>query len=392
MATTALRPEALEAMLPYLREEFGNPQSIYPLGSRARQAVERAREQVAAFLGARPEEIIFTSSGAEANNLALRGLAQAAQKKGQHVIVSRMEHHSVLNSARVLERMGFAVTFLSPDRHGLISPQAVEAAMTPETVLVSIIHASPEVGTIEPIAEIAQVVKARGALMHTDCVASAGQLRLDVQALGVDALSISAHIFYGPKGAGALYLKRGTRIVPLIYGGIQESGRRAGTENVPAIVGMGVAAELAQAELAQRAQRLRALRDRLVQGLRERIEHLHYTGHPQHRLPGHASFCVEFIEGEAMLLMLAQKGIYAATGSACSSKALKASPVLLSMGIAAELAQGSVVFSLGDDNTEEDVEVLLREFPQVVARLREISPYAQGWGKREDEGPCIPRS
>jgi len=249
MATTALRPEALEAMLPYLREEFGNPQSIYPLGSRARQAVERAREQVAAFLGARPEEIIFTSSGAEANNLALRGLAQAAQKKGQHVIVSRMEHHSVLNSARVLERMGFAVTFLSPDRHGLISPQAVEAAMTPETVLVSIIHASPEVGTIEPIAEIAQVVKARGALMHTDCVASAGQLRLDVQALGVDALSISAHIFYGPKGAGALYLKRGTRIVPLIYGGIQESGRRAGTENVPAIVGMGVAAELAQAEV-----------------------------------------------------------------------------------------------------------------------------------------------
>jgi cysteine desulfurase len=392
VATNPLRPEALEAMMPFLKEEFGNPLSIYPLGTKAREAVEAARAQVAALVNAKTQEIVFTASGAEANNFALRGLAYANKQKGSHIIVSRMEHHSVLNPARILEKEGFAVTYLPPDKHGLIDPAAVEKAIIKETILVSVIHASPEVGTIEPVKEIAHIAKKRGVLCHTDAVAAVGNIPVDVLDLGVDALSMSAHQFYGPKGAGALYLKGGTRIVPLVYGGIQEGGRRAGTENVPAIVGMGKAAELAAGEITGRMERLRRLRDRMVEGALKKIENLHYTGHPEKRLPGHASFCVEFVEGEAMLLMLSAKGIYVASGSACSSKALKASPVLLSMGVPAQLAQGSVVFSLGESNTDEDVDYIVEEFPKAVARLREISPYQKGWGGQEETGACIPKN
>ncbi|MDA8170131.1 MAG: cysteine desulfurase family protein [Nitrospiraceae bacterium] len=392
MATNPLRPEVLDAMMPYLKEEFGNPMSLYALGQKSKKALEEARGQVAALIGAKPQEIIFTASGAEANNMAVRGLAMASKAKGSHIIVSKMEHHSVLNPARMLEKEGFAVTFLPVDKYGMVDPGALEKAITKETVLISVVHASPEVGTIEPVEEIGRIAKKHGVLFHTDAVASAGYLPVDVEALGVSALSLSAHEFYGPKGAGALYLKGGTRIVPLIYGGIQESGRRAGTENIPAIVGMGKAAELAKAGLAERAGKLARLRDRLVAGVLEGIGHVYYTGHPEHRLPGHASFCVEFIEGEAMLLMLAAKGIYAASGSACSSKALKASPVLLSMGISSQLAQGSIVFSLGTDNAEDDIEYAIREFPAVVKRLREISPYAGGWGGVKETGTCIPKN
>ncbi len=392
MATNPMRPEVLEAMMPFFRERYGNPLSLYELGQNAKGALEEARSKVAQLVGAKPQEMIFTSSGAEANNFAIKGLAGAHAKKGRHIIVSKMEHHSILNPARALEKEGFAVTFLPVDKNGLVDPAVLEKAITNETSLVSVIHASPEVGTIEPIKELAAIARKNGALFHTDAVASAGYLPLDVEALGVDAMSISAHEFYGPKGAAALYLKGGTRILPLIYGGIQESGRRAGTENIPAIVGMGKAAELTKAELPERARRLAQMRDRLISGVLEKIENVYLTGHPAQRLPGLASFCVAFIEGEAMLLMLAAKGIYAASGSACSSKALKASPVLLSMGVSAQLAQGSIVFSLGVENTGEDIEYALGEFPAAVKRLREISPYAGGWGKVKETDQCIPKN
>lgn len=389
VATNPLRPEVLEAMLPYLKGDFGNPLSSYEPGTRARAAIEEARAEVAALIGAKPSGIIFTSSGAEANNLALRGIALARQDKGKHVIVSRAEHHSILNSARFLEKAGFTVTFLPIDKYGLVEPDRLRKAITKETVVVSIIHASPEVGTIEPIKELAAIAREKGILFHTDAVAAAGNIPVDVNELGVDLLSMAAHQFYGPKGAAALYVREGLRIVPLIYGGIQEGGRRAGTENVPAIAGMGRAAKLTMAELTDRMTHVKQLRDRLIEGLLK-IENSHLTGHPAERLPGHASFCVEFIEGEAMLLMLAAKGIYAASGSACSSKALKASPVLLSMGIPAGLAQGSIVFTMGTGNSDKDVDYLLAEFPRIIRRLREISPYAGGWGDMKQSGQRNP--
>lgn len=384
VATNPLHPEVLDAMIPYFKENFANPLSIYEPGLKAREAIEKARQQTAALIKAKPREIIFTSSGAEANNFALKGIAFAHQKKGNHIITSKVEHHSVLNTARFLEKSGFAVTYLPVDKYGIVDPADVEKAITKDTILISIIHASPEIGTIEPIAEIARIAKQKDVIMHTDAVASTGNIPLDVQELGVDLLTLTAHQFYGPKGAGALYLREGTRIIPLIYGGIQEGGRRAGTENVPAIVGMGKAAELARNELDKRIAHVKPLRDRIISSLSS-IDKVFLTGHPEQRLPGHASFVVEYIEGEAMLLLLAGKGIYAASGSACSSKALKASPVLLSTGIPAHLAQGSVVFTIGQETTEEDIEYFTETFPQVVNRLREISPYSKGWG--EMEGP-----
>lgn len=387
IATNPLDIRVFDAMLPYFREEFGNPLSIYGLGDNAKGAIGKARHQVASLISSKASEIIFTSSGAEANNFALRGIALAKQNEGKHVIVSKMEHHSVLNSARFLEKAGFVVTYLPVDKYGLVDPDTVRKSINKQTILISIIHASAEVGTIEPIKEIAGIAKENGIILHTDAVAIAGNMPIDVKELGVDLLSMAAHQFYGPKGAGALYLREGLRIVPLIYGGIQENGRRAGTENVPAIVGMGRAAELAGEEMNARMKHIKGLRDKLVKGVLD-IENVLYTGHPCNRLPGHASFCVEFIEGEAMLLMLAAKGIYAASGSACSSKALKASPVLLSMGIPSSLAQGSIVFTLGKDNSDEDVECLFAEFPQIIKKLREISPYAKGWGIKGEGGEC----
>lgn len=389
VATNPLDPRVLDAMMPYFKEEFGNPQSVYDLGIRAREALEKARQQVANLINAKPSEIIFTSSGAESNNFALRGIALARQNEGRHIIVSKVEHHSILNSARFLEKNGFTVTFLPVDKYGMVDPEVVKRSITKETTLISIIHASSEVGTIQPIKEIARIAKEHNIVFHTDAVASTGNIPVDVKELGVDLLSLAAHQFYGPKGAAALYVREGLRIVPLIYGGIQEGGRRAGTENVPAIVGMGVAAELAKNELLDRMVRVKKLRDRLVKEIMQKVENIYYTGHPEHRLPGHASFCVEYIEGEAMLLLLAAKGIYGASGSACSSKALKASPILLSMGIPANLAQGSVVFSLGKDTKEEEVDYFLEEFPQIIKRLREISPYQKGW--QDTESPaCRP--
>ncbi len=387
VATNPLHPDVLASMMPYFTEEFGNPLSVYEYGMKAKNAIEAAREKVAALVHAKPAEIIYTSSGAEANNFALRGIALARQNEGRHILVSRMEHHSILNAARFLEKGGFTVTYLPVDKRGFVDPDTVKKMITKETTLISVIHASSEVGTIEPIKEIVKVAKEHNIIVHTDAVATTGNIPIDVQDLGVDLLSMAAHQFYGPKGAGALYVKQGTRIVPLIYGGIQESGRRAGTENVPAIVGMGKAAELAKAEMQKRMEYLRPLRDKIIDTMAN-VERVYLTGDRTARLPGHASFCVEYIEGEAMLLLLAAKGIFSASGSACSSKALKASPVLLSMGIPSGLAQGSIVFSLGMGNTPEDIDYLTTEFPAVIRRLREISPYAQGWGDKEEGGSC----
>lgn len=387
VATNPLHPEVLDAMMPYFKEEFGNPLSVYDLGVKAREAIEKAREQVSALINAKPSTIVFTCSGAEANNFALRGIALARQNQGKHVIVSKVEHHSVLNAARFLEKNGFVVTYLPVDKYGLVDPDILEKSVTKETILISITHASSEIGTIEPIKEISRIARERNIVFHADGVATTGNIPVDVQEMGVDLLSMAAHQFYGPKGAGALYIREGLRIVPLIYGGIQEGGRRAGTENVPAIVGMGKAAELAKQDLSNRIEYTKKLRDKIIEGVL-RIPNVYLTGHPEIRLPHHASFVVEFIEGEAMLLMLSMKGIYAASGSACSSRALKSSPILLSLGIPSALAQGSIVFSVGIGNTMEDVNYFLEEFSKVVTRLREMSPFAKGWTEGSEGEKC----
>lgn len=391
VATNPLHPAVLDTMMPFFKDEFGNPLSLYSLGVKAREAIEAARAQTAALINSKPSEIIFTCSGAEANNFALRGIALARQNEGKHVIVSRMEHHSILNTARFLEKSGFAVTYLPADKYGVVDPDAVKKAITKETVLISVTHASSEVGTLEPVREIARIARERKVMFHTDAVASTGNIPVDVKGMGVDLLSMAAHQFYGPKGAGALFVREGLRIVPLIYGGIQEGGRRAGTENVPAIVGMGKAAEIAAEEMKARTEHVTKLRDRLVKGVLE-VENVYLTGHPGNRLPGHASFTVEYIEGESMLLLLASKGIFVASGSACSSKALKASPVLLSMGIPSSLAQGSIVFTLGTGNSGEDIDYLLEEFSPIVRKLREISPFAKGWNTGDEGGTCYTTS
>lgn len=375
IATNPIHPEVLDAMLPYFKEDFGNPLSIYPLGLSAREGVEDARRQVASLINAKPSEIVFTSSGAESNNFAIHGVALARQRTGKHIIISKMEHHSVMNPARVLERDGFKVTYVNPDRYGYIDPETIRQSITDETILISVIHASSEVGTVEPIAEIGQIAKEKAIAFHTDAVASTGNIPIDVKALGVNLLSMSAHQFYGPKGAAALYIKEGTRIVPLIYGGTQEGGRRAGTENVPAIIGMGKAAELAEKQMQQRMEHVQKLRDKIIESLLK-IDKVILTGHPEKRLPGHASFVVEHVEGEGMLLLLSGEKISAASGSACTSKALKASPVLSAMGFEAHMSHGSIVFSPGIDTTEEDIDCFIEAFNKIVERLRKMSPFA----------------
>jgi len=374
IAATPLHPEALEAMRPFFGEAYGNPQSLHAAGLEAQEAVEEAREEVAGLIGAANSEIYFTSNGTEANNFAVKGMALGQQARGKHVVVSAIEHSSVLNSVKALEKHGFSMTLVPVDRFGRVDPSDVEKALTKETVLVSVMTANSEVGTVEPVAEIATVCRSRGVLFHTDAVAAAGSIPLDVKTLGVDALSLAGDQFYGPKGSAALFVRKGARILPLIDGGIQEGGRRGGTENVAGIVGMGRAARLARVEMEARTAALRPLRDRLLDELPRRIEHVVVTGSRTDRLPHHASFCIEFVEGEAMLLSLDMKGVAASSGSACTSKALKASHVLLAMGLDHATAQGSLVFSLIWTATDEDVDYLLEVFSPIVERLRGMSP------------------
>jgi cysteine desulfurase len=374
IASTPLHPEVLEAMLPYLQEKFGNPQSLHSDGQLALEAIDSAREKVAQLINAESSEIFFTSSGSEANNFALKGLSLAHQKKGKHIILSSIEHQSILNAAKFLEKLGFAVTSIPVDKFGMIDPEDVRKALSQETILVSIMLANGEVGTIQPLVEVAELCRTNEILFHTDAVDAVGNMPVDVKSLGVDALSLAGNQFYGPMGSAALFIKKGKRILPFIDGGIQEGGRRAGTENVPAIVGLGKAAEIAIQNMSSRTDGLKALRDSLIKGLPEKIEHTFLTGHPELRLPYHASFCVEFVEGEAMLLNLDMQGISAASGSSCTSRALKASHVLLAMGIDHSLAQSSLVFSMIDSTTPEDIDYLLEVFPPIIERLRKMSP------------------
>lgn len=374
IAATPVDSQVVEAMLPYLKNHFGNPQSLHSDGQVALEAIEGARTRVAELIGAQKEEIFFTSSGSEANNFAIKGLALARREKGKHLVLSAIEHLSVLHAAKALEKFGFSSTLVPVDRDGVVSPEEVKKAIERETILVSVMLANSEVGTIEPLAEVARVCREAGIPIHSDAVAAVGNIPVDVNVLGVDALSLAGDQFGGPKGSAALYLRKGTRILPLIDGGIQEGGRRAGTENVAAIVGLGLAAQIAKTGMAERMERMTKLRDQLIDALPNRVEHVVLTGHRKKRLPHHASFCVEFIEGEAMLLNLDMKGVAASSGSACTSRALKASHVLLAMGIDHALAQGSIVFSLIEDTREEEIAYLLDVFPPIVERLRQMSP------------------
>jgi cysteine desulfurase len=374
IAATPVHPDVLEAMRPFFRERFGNAQSLHTDGQMVQEAVAAARESVARLINAAPDEIYFVSCGSEANNLALKGLTPAAKPKGGQVVLSAVEHNSVLNAAKSLEKAGFTSTIVPVDARARVDPAAVAQALRPETVLVSVQLANSEVGTIQPVAEIARLAKAGGVLVHTDAVAAAGSIPVDVRALGVDALSLAGDQFFGPKGSAALFVRKGVKLRPLIDGGIQENGKRGGTENVPAVIGLGKAAEIARAGMDARRQAATVLRDKLIEGLLARIPHTFLTGSQTDRLPHHASFAVSFVEGEAMLLSLDMKGIAASSGSACTSKSLKASHVQLAMGLDHAAANGSIVFSLLDDATAADIDCLLDVFPPIIDRLRKMSP------------------
>ena len=373
-ATTPTRPEVVQAMLPYFTDAFGNPSSIYSYGQEARGAVEEARTKVAELIGARSEEIIFTSGGTEADNHALKGVAYANERKGNHIITTSIEHHAVMEVCKFLERRGFRITYLPVDEYGLVDPDDVKRAITDKTILISVMHANNQVGTIEPVEEIGEIAREAGVCFHTDAVQTLGHIPVNVDKLKVDLLAISAHKFYGPKGVGALYVRKGTRLVSLMHGGEQEKRRRAGTENVPAIVGLGKAVELAGWEMGKEAERLAYLRDKLIKGLVEKIDHIRLNGHPTRRLPNNVNVSVDFVEGESMLLNLDLEGVCASTGSACSSASLEPSHVLLALGLSPEQAHGSLRFTLGRENTEADVERVLEVLPGIVARLRAMSP------------------
>ncbi len=373
-STTPADPEVVAAMLPWCGEQFGNPSTVYSLGLTSASAVERARQTIAECLGAETGEIYFTSGGTEADNWAILGAAEAQQKKGRHLITSTIEHHAVLETMEYLEKRGYEVTRVPVGPAGLVDPDDVRKAIRPDTILVSIMHANNEVGTVQPIAEIGKITREAGVLLHTDAVQTAGKLPLDVNQLGVDMLSISAHKFYGPKGVGLLYLRKRTRISPLLHGGGQERGRRAGTTNVPGVVGMAKALELARDRMADDAARERELRDRLWKGLSEGIQALYLNGDMERRLPGNLNVRLDGIEGESMILMLDMEGICVSSGSACTTGSLEPSHVLLALGIPAEHAHGSLRVTLGRSTTVEDIDRFIEVFPPIVARLREMSP------------------
>ena len=381
-ATTALSPRALEAMTPYFRDAYGNPSSLYTFGQQAKSDLDAARAEVARCLNAKPEEIFFTSGGTESDNWALKAVAELRGGKGRHIITSAIEHHAILHTLEHLEKaLGFSVTYLPVDSLGRVDPQAVKAAIRPDTILITVMAANNEIGTIEPIAEIGAIAREAGVLFHTDAVQAVGHIPVDVSAWNCDMLSLSGHKFHGPRGVGALYVRRGLRLPPLIHGGGQEKGRRSGTENVAGAVGLAAALREAVDGLEARSVLLAARRDRLIEGL-TRLPCSRLTGDPVHRLPGTASFVFEGVEGEALLLHLDAKGICASSGSACSSASLDPSHVLLAIGLPHEVAHGSLRLSLGEENTDEDVDYLLQAVPEVVEYLRNMSPV---WDKAQQK-------
>lgn len=379
-ATTRVRPEVVQAMLPYFTEFYGNPSSLHTYAQEAAKGISEARAKVAKVLNAAvAEEIIFTGGGSESDNMVLRGIAQAYCKKGKHFITSVVEHHAVLHTLEAMEREGIAeVTYLPVDADGKVSPEAVEAAIRPDTVLVSIMFANNEVGTIMPIPQIGKICREHGVLFHTDAVQAVGHVPIDVQAMQIDLLSLSAHKFHGPKGVGALYVKKGVRMPALILGGGQERKKRAGTENVPGIVGLGAAIEYAHAHMAENAAHMTALRDRLMEHIPATIPDVKLNGHPTDRLPNNVNFSIRYIEGESILLMLDINGIAASSGSACTSGSLDPSHVLLAMGLSHEVAHGSLRLSLSEYTTEQEIDYVLELLPQIVERLRAMSPLYHG--------------
>jgi len=378
MDHTSGRPvdaRVIETMSPYMESLCGNPSSVHSFGQETRQALEEARTKVAKLINAKSKEsLIFTSGATESNNMAIKGVAHRNQQQGRHIITSSIEHMSVLNPCKFLMTHGFKVTFLPVDQYGFVNPTSLEEELTSETILVSIMYANGEIGTIQPIKEISQIVHRKKAYLHVDAAAANGQVPIDVNAEGIDLLTISSNDMYGPKGVGALYIKKGIRLEPLIHGGGQERGLRSGTENLPGIVGFGKAAEIAKEEMSNESERLKKLRDRLIKGLLDPIPHSYLNGHPSKRLPNNTAVRYSFIEGESILLDLDMKGIAASSGSACTAKTLEPSHVLKAIGLKHEEAHGSLLFTLGKQNTEEEVDYVIRIMPDIVKRLREMSP------------------
>ena len=373
-ATTPTNPDVLKAMLPFFSEKYGNPSSLYSIGQGSRTVIEEARGKVAKFIGAKHDEIVFTSGGTESNNFALMGVAWANQKKGNHIVTSSIEHHAIINSCKFLEKRGFKVTYLPVDKYGIVDPDDVKKAITDKTILISIMHANNEIGTIEPIAEIGKVAREKEIIFHTDAVQTVGHIPVNVDELNVDLLSLSAHKFYGPKGVGALYIRKGTKIVPYLYGGDQEKRRRASTENVPGIVGLGKAIELAMQDMEEECKRLASLRNMLIEKILSEIDEVILNGHPTQRLPNNANFSFKYIEGESLILSLDMEGIACSTGSACTSSSLEPSHVLRAIGLPHEIAHGSLRFTLGRSNNEEQIDYVVEKLKKIVNKFRSMSP------------------
>jgi cysteine desulfurase len=373
-ATTPTDARVIDAMLPFFSQVYGNPSSLHAFGQEAKHAIEEARYIVAQFISAKQEEIIFTSGGTESNNSAIKGVAYARRDQGNHIITSKIEHHAVLETCHFLEKQGFEVTYIPVDESGLIDPADVEKAITGKTILISIMHANNEIGTIEPIAEIGKIAREKGIYFHTDAVQTLGHLPLDVNELNVDLLSASGHKLYGPKGVGILYIKKGVRMLPFMHGGDQEQGRRASTHNVPGIVGFGKAVELAKQEMAREIEQLTLLRDKLIKGILDNIEYARLNGHPKERLPNNVNVSISYVEGESMLLNLDMEGVACSTGSACTSSSLEPSHVLAAIGLSHELAHGSLRFSLGRMTSAEDIDYCLTRILSIVRKLRAMSP------------------
>jgi len=384
-ATTPTKPEVLEAMIPYFTQNFGNPSSVYQIARINNKAVDDARVSVAKLVGARPNEIIFTSGGTESDNWAIKGTAARVNRKGNHIITTKIEHHAVLHTCEYLERHGYEVTYLDVDEDGLVTPEQVEAAIKDTTILISIMYANNEIGVIMPIKEIGKVAKAHKVTFHTDAVQAMGQEKIDVEELGVDMLSLSGHKIYGPKGIGALYIRRGTKLCPLFHGGAQERGRRGGTENVPGIVGLAKALELAYADLDAKNNRIKEIRDYIIDGILTRIPYARLNGHPTKRLPNNVNISFEFVEGESLLLLLDMSGIAASSGSACTSGSLDPSHVMLAIGLPHEKAHGSIRITLGEANTMEEADKLLEKLPAIVQRMRDMSPLYEDFLKENKE-------
>lgn len=373
-ATTPCDPQVYEAMQPYFFDKFGNPSSIHSFGQEAKKAIEDSRKTLADFLGADPSEIIFTSGGTESNNFAIEGVAFANQSKGNHIIISAIEHHAVTEPVKFLEKHGFEVTHVKVDKFGLVNPSDIKKTIMDKTILISVMHANNEIGTIQPIAEIGKIAKELGIYFHSDAVQTVGHIPVNVNDLNVDLLSLSAHKFYGPKGVGALYIRKGTRLMRFLHGGDQERGRRASTHNTPGIVGLAKAIELCQDKMEEEAKFQTQLRDRLIKEIPNKISEVYLNGHPTQRLPNNVNFSIKYIEGESILLNLDMLGIAASTGSACTSTSLEPSHVLLAIGLSHEIAHGSLRLTLGRWNKEEDIDYLLEHLPKVVEKLRQMSP------------------